>query len=67
MERQLAQGAHGSRGRLAGARQPDILLMQETKLSDDDAPLLPFRGLATSCCTMAKDAGTAWPLHRASH
>ncbi len=23
--------------------QPDILLMQETKLSDDDAPLLPFR------------------------
>src|SRR6187551_1438675 len=25
--------------------QPDILLMQETKLSDDDAPLLPFRGL----------------------
>jgi exodeoxyribonuclease-3 len=23
--------------------QPDVLLMQETKLSDDDAPLLPFR------------------------
>jgi len=23
--------------------QPDILLMQETKLSDDDAPILPFR------------------------
>ena len=23
--------------------QPDILLMQETKLADDDAPLLPFR------------------------
>ena len=23
--------------------QPDILLMQETKLSDDDAPVLPFR------------------------
>jgi exodeoxyribonuclease III len=23
--------------------QPDILMMQETKLSDDDAPLLPFR------------------------
>jgi exodeoxyribonuclease-3 len=25
--------------------QPDILMMQETKLSDDDAPLLPFRSL----------------------
>jgi exodeoxyribonuclease III len=25
--------------------QPDVLLMQETKLADDDAPLLPFRGL----------------------
>ena len=23
--------------------QPDVLLMQETKLSDDDAPLMPFR------------------------
>jgi exodeoxyribonuclease-3 len=23
--------------------QPDVLLMQETKLADDDAPLLPFR------------------------
>jgi exodeoxyribonuclease-3 len=23
--------------------QPDVLMMQETKLSDDDAPLLPFR------------------------
>ena len=23
--------------------QPDVLLMQETKLTDDDAPLLPFR------------------------
>ncbi len=23
--------------------QPDVLLMQETKLGDDDAPLLPFR------------------------
>jgi exodeoxyribonuclease-3 len=23
--------------------QPDVLLMQETKLSDDDAPVLPFR------------------------
>jgi exodeoxyribonuclease-3 len=25
--------------------QPDVLLMQETKLSDEDAPVLPFRGL----------------------
>jgi exodeoxyribonuclease III len=25
--------------------QPDILMMQETKLADDDAPLLPFRTL----------------------
>jgi exodeoxyribonuclease III len=25
--------------------QPDVVLMQETKLADDDAPLLPFRGL----------------------
>jgi exodeoxyribonuclease-3 len=25
--------------------QPDVLLMQETKLADDDAPLLPFRSL----------------------
>jgi len=25
--------------------QPDVLLMQETKLADDDAPLLPFRAL----------------------
>jgi len=25
--------------------RPDILLMQETKLADDDAPLLPFRAL----------------------
>jgi exodeoxyribonuclease-3 len=25
--------------------QPEVLLMQETKLGDDDAPLLPFRGL----------------------
>ena len=23
--------------------QPDVLLMQETKLADDDAPVLPFR------------------------
>ncbi len=25
--------------------QPDVLLMQETKLADDDAPLLPFRAI----------------------
>src|SRR6476659_8107479 len=23
--------------------QPDVLLMQETKLADDDAPIMPFR------------------------
>ena len=25
--------------------EPDVLLMQETKLADDDAPVMPFRML----------------------
>ena len=35
--------------------------MQETKLADDDAPVMPFQMRATSCSTTARGAGTAWP------
>ena len=33
--------------------------MQETKLADADAPVMPFRWPATSCSTTARAAGTA--------
>ena len=39
---------------------PDVLLMQETKLADDDAPVLPSECSGTSSSTTARAAGTAW-------
>ena len=40
---------------------PDVLLMQETKLADDDAPVIAVpRWPATSSSTTARGAGTAW-------
>ena len=46
--------------------QPDVLCMQETKLSDEQAPLMDFRRSATSSSTTGRAAGTALPSRRAS-
>jgi exonuclease III len=42
-ERELAQGAPGEGLLVARAARPDVLLMQETKLADAEAPAGVFR------------------------
>ena len=50
-----------------GRAQPDVLLMQETKLADADAPRRRVpRAPATRSRTTARAAGTAWPSPAAS-
>ena len=46
--------------------KPDVLLMQETKLADADAPTAAFRGPAMRWPTMAKVDGTASPSRAAA-
>ena len=45
--------------------KPDVLLMQETKLADADAPVGASARPATSSRTTARAAGTAWPSRAA--
>ena len=40
--------------------EPDVLLMQETKVADDDVPEMPFRMAGYRSPTTARAAGTAW-------
>ena len=49
------------RSRVAGEPAPDVLLIQETKLADEDAPVMPSTWPATNSSTTAKGAGTGWP------
>ena len=41
--------------------QPDVLLMQETKLADEDAPLMPFKMRGYELVHHGEGAGTASP------
>ena len=43
VERQLPQGPPGAVEKWLERAEPDVLLMQETKLSDADAPLMSFQ------------------------
>ncbi len=44
---------------------PDVLLMQETKLGDAEAPPRLSAKPATSWLTTDRGSGTAWPLRAA--
>jgi exonuclease III len=47
--------------------RPDVLLLQETKLADDDVPREAFERLGYRSSTTARDGGTAWPSPAARH
>ena len=51
---------------LDGAPQPDVLCLQETKLTDEQAPRCTSGPSATTSSTMAPAGGTAWPSRHGS-
>ena len=66
LERQLAEGPPGAGRGVADYARPDVLCLQETKLSDDAFPHLRSRHSATTRCTTGRASGTASPSCPAS-